>query len=369
MSIALLRINNFRNIESLEIKPTLAGLNLIVGQNGSGKSSLLESIYFFAHGKSFRAGNAATLINHKQAAFLLFAQLKSHQYDVPIAVEKNQTGSLRLRKSLDDAKSIYELASLLPLRLINSQSHQIFESGPQFRRKYLDWGLFYQYEDFYLLWRHFERALKQRNILLSQRRYHGDEFEVWTQQLMNYGNKLHHLRQDYLKDLAKEINALAPQLLVLDKLEISYNPGWPADETFESILSKSQEEDWRFGYTQYGPQRADLMVKTNDVNAKHFLSRGQQKLLICAMILAQGSTLTKIANKRLIYLVDDLPSELDFESRKRLLSLLINQPSQVFITAIESHTICDAVSSLEDVPMMMFHVEQGRVVNTIRREM
>lgn len=363
MSIALLRINNFRNIENIEFEPSREGLNIIYGRNGSGKSSILESIYFFSHGKSFRGGQANTLINRNQKSFLLHALLKSEEYDVPVAVEKQQAGTLRLRKSMDEAKSIFELASLLPTRLINSQSHQIFESGPAYRRKYLDWGLFYQDASFYMIWRHFERALKQRNNLLTKRQCQGEDFQVWTHQLIQYGDQLHALRESYLNDLSQEIHIMAGQLLSLEHFDITYNPGWPQGETFESILAKTQEEDMRFGYTQYGPQRADLMVKTNKISAKSYLSRGQQKLLICAMILAQGSTLTKTSNKRLIYLVDDLPSELDIESRKRLLALLISQPSQVFITAIENETICDVVSSLTEVPMKMFHVEQGRVLN------
>ena len=97
------------------------------------------------------------------------------------------------------------------------------------------------------------------------------------------------------------------------------------------------------------------------IPVKHFLSRGQQKLLVCAMILAQGALLAKSVNKGLIYLVDDLPSELDFQSKQRLISLLTKQQAQIFITTIEHNDVCSFVSEEANVPLKVFHVEHGGV--------
>ncbi len=106
-----------------------------------------------------------------------------------------------------------------------------------------------------------------------------------------------------------------------------------------------------------------LIYHIDGISVKHFLSRGQQKLLICAMILAQGMLLTRHVNKGLIYLVDDLPSELDFYSKQKLISLLSRQQTQIFITAIESQDICEFINDKPNISMKVFHVEHGNVVS------
>ena len=175
------------------------------------------------------------------------------------------------------------------------------------------------------------------------------------------GEELTQLRQDYVKNLSPLIDSMAQELLGLANLNIQYEAGWNNAMSFASALTHHYSDDLRYGSTQQGPHRADLDISINDMSAKHFLSRGQQKLLICAMILAQGTLLTKDMNKKLIYLVDDLPSELDEQSKQRLISLLSKQQTQVFITAIESKPILDLVNSESDLPSKVFHVKHGQV--------
>lgn len=361
MSITSLRITDFRNLSAVEVLPCVQGLNIICGDNGSGKTSLLEAIYYLGLGRSFRSSTAGRMIKHESQKFSLFAQLLSeNECLVPVGVERDNNGTSRLRLAEQDVASIAELAYLLPIRIINSQSHNIFESGPIYRRKYLDWGLFYQTEQFLPCWRQFERVLKQRNAILREKRPK-NELEAWTNEFIKYGLELDACRRQYIDALSPIISVLAAELLNLPPIELSYDPGWPQEHDLASILALKWAEEYRFGYTQYGPHRADLEIKIQGVEAKHFLSRGQQKLLICAMILAQGMLLAKHANKGLIYLVDDLPAELDLQSRQKLISLLSRQPTQIFITAVDASTICD-LPIAANVPIKVFHVEHGVVV-------
>lgn len=359
MTISLLRLTNFRNITELELAPA-DGLNLIYGENGSGKSSLLEAIYYLSYGKSFRSNSASHVIKHNATQFAIFAQLiKANDLACAVGIERAMQGSMRLRMNENEAQSFAELANLLPIRLINSHSHQLFESGPQVRRKFLNWGLFYTNPLFLAAWRNFERALKQRNALLVHKR-RGEDLHVWTQQLAEHGLSLDQYRQTYVDTLLPYFQATINTLLPFENFSLSYSSGWDKHYSYAEILDRNTTEDLQLGYTQYGPQRADFMIKTDHSLAKHTLSRGQQKLLICAMILAQGLMLMEIANKRLIYLVDDLPAELDQQSRERLMSLLIKQETQVFITAID----CDFFNGLlgmDEIAAKVFHVEQGRV--------
>lgn len=360
MAISSLRITDFRNLASVDLKPCQQGLNILYGKNGSGKTSFLEAIHYLGSGRSFRTATSSRLIRQNASRLSIFAQvLSDNQRFIPVGVERESSGQTRMRMAESEVASIADLAGLLPIRIINSQSHSLFESGPIFRRKYLDWGLFYLSESFLPCWRSFERALKQRNAVLRDKRPK-KELDAWTEELLKHGLEFDRLRREYIHALTPVLMEAASQLLSLSNLDISYDAGWDESQEYSSVLSAHYPEEFRLGHTQYGPHRADLELKVEGVSAKHFLSRGQQKLLICAMILAQGMLLAKHANKRLIYLVDDLPSELDLHSKQKLISLLSEQQTQIFITAIESETICDFISAEKAVKL--FHVEHGKLV-------
>jgi len=363
MAITLLRVSGFRNLSSIELSPSVGGLNVIYGENGSGKTSLLEAIYCLSHGRSFRSTVTNTIINHQVDQFSLFAQLINESDNpITIGVERHRNGALRLRTDKKDAATISELASYLPVRMINPDSYQIVESGPLFRRKYLDWGLFYQNPAFLPCWRSYERILKQRNSLLRNKRSR-QEIDAWTAELMKYGDELTQLRQNYVQDLLPFVQNITHELLQQSEFTMEYQPGWNSSFTYRDSLDKNFSEDWQFGYTQFGPHRAELDININGLTARHFLSRGQQKLLICAIILAQGMLLTQATNKRLIYLVDDLPSELDEQNKARLISLLLSKKMQIFITAIESKWVVDLIDQnvIQDHPVTVFHVKHGQV--------
>lgn len=358
MAITSLYLTNFRNITQAKLLPSLQGLNIIYGNNGSGKTSLLEAIHYLGLGKSFRQTNASRLIRHTTSQFSLFAQVIGQNREIPLGVERNLAGDVRIRMAEKDISALAELAYCLPLRLINSQSHLLFEGGPLFRRKFLDWGLFYHADNFLTCWRNFERVLKQRNAVLKDKRSK-NELDGWTGEMLKYGLELDQMRQNYVHVLFPELSLAVQELLSLTKVEITYRSGWDINRSYEKVLAGSYQEELRLGYTQFGPHRADLDVEINGNSVRHFLSRGQQKLLICAMILAQGMLLAKYTNRSLIYLIDDLPSELDLQSRQRLISLLSKQKTQIFITALESDY--DFINNKVNTPTKLFHVEHGSV--------
>lgn len=361
MAIASLRIKDFRNLTAVELVPCSRGLNIICGNNGSGKTSLLEAIHYLGLGRSFRSTVPSRLIRSTADKFSLFIQLiTDNQCHVPVGAERDINGSVQFRMAEKEV-SMTELAYSLPIRVINAQSHHLLDGGPVFRRRFLDWGLFYHQEGFLSCWRHFERALRQRNAVLREQRP-GKEIDIWSHELAKYGLALDQFRREYVHALKPMIAELSQQLLTVSNLEISYQSGWDIRADYASILTQHYHDEKRFGHTQFGPHRADLDIKIDHVPVKHLLSRGQQKLLICAMILAQGSLLAIHANKGLIYLVDDLPSELDVHSRQKLISLLFKRKTQVFITTIESEDICHLMNDQSDASMKVFHVEHGNIM-------
>lgn len=361
MSISSLRMTDFRNLATVDLEPCSTGLNIIYGNNGSGKTSLLEAIHYIGMGRSFRTGSSGRLVRHQADKFTLFAQLCAEAGRlVPVGMEKGCFGSAKLRVNDDDSASITDIASFLPIRVINTHSHHLFESGPIYRRKYLDWGLFYHSDAFLSCWRHFERALKQRNAALRDKRAKR-EVDSWTEELVKHGLEFHAQRVAYVRDLAPYLAQTVEDLLGIQQISVNYLPGWDESEDYAQALNSDLPSEYRAGHTQHGPHRADLDIEIQGISAKYFLSRGQQKLLVCAMIVAQGMLLAAHGNKRVVYLVDDLPAELDKQGRDKLMTMLSKQDTQVFITAIEKETICDFIDAELNVPAKLFHVEHGKL--------
>jgi DNA replication and repair protein RecF len=354
MPLIQLNVSQLRNLHSISFKPIPQGFNYIYGDNGSGKTSLLEAIYYLSLGKSFRSTNNERIMQHAKTKFAIFGQVWLEDgVQIPLGLERCQEGGLLLRINGGNATSIAEFADVLPVQLIDSQCHTLLDGGPHFRRKYLDWGIFYAQRDFLTIWRSFERALKQRNAairgLISAK-----ELEVWTNRLVDSASRLHIMRQEYVGKLMAFLEQFIQALLPMTGLKMHYYGGWDHTKNYHAILQQNREKDFQLGYTQSGPHRADFKIFINGVPARDILSRGQQKLFVCAMMLARGAMLQSYIKKP-IYLVDDLPAELDLTSRSRLIDLLSRQEAQVFVTATE-------VKGFEtSTPMKLFHVEHGSV--------
>lgn len=364
MSLIRLDVADFRNFNAIKFEPLTEGFNLIYGDNGSGKTSLLESIYYLSFGRSFRSHNSEHIVRKSTEKFSIFGHLKTpHDHSMPLGIERQRDGKIKIRLAGNDVGSIAELAKLLPIQLINSNCYHLIDSGPVFRRKFVDWGAFYFYPDFYRVWKDYKRILKQRNALLV-RSASRQELNVWSNSLVEKAIALHQLRSNYLENLLPLLNEkfselLPPQITwTAADLSIEYHPGWKQATSFLEVLEESLPRDLQLGRTQFGPHRADLKMTIHHLPAKDILSRGQQKLFVCAMILAQGELLYNSLKKRPIYLVDDLPSELDLTSRSNLITLLSKQEAQVFVTAVE-RGIFDNCSV--DKPIKLFHVEHGNL--------
>lgn len=352
---------DFRNIAEVRMRPIEKGFNLIYGQNGSGKTSLLEAIYYLSRGRSFRTSFANRIVRHGVSKFILFGEISSATQPAcfSIGIERYAQGETNIRLGGAAIDSIATLAKLIPLQVINHVSFNLFES-PEHRRKFLDWGAFYHYPDFYRAWKQFDRTLRQRNAALRAN-CSMTELESWSQELVEAALLVNHFRQDYVRLLLPFIRAQIEVLLTdkeLNELTISYYPGWDANEDYKLRLAQGTEHDRRLGYTQTGPHRADFKILINNRSIKDILSRGQQKLLICGMIIAQGALLQKGIQKVPIYLIDDLASELDAVSRSKLIGLFSSQEAQFFITSVEKESLCPL---LTNTPSKMFHVEHGGV--------
>lgn len=356
MQIDFLEIYQFRNLQQVTLKPS-PGINLVYGNNASGKTSILEAINLLSVARSFRTTHIRQVIQHERDSLRVFARLSrgKSSLPIPVGIEKTTDKTL-IRIQGKDIKQVSELTSLLPVQVINPDVHKLLELGPKYRRQYLDWGVFHVEHQFFPVWQRYYRTLRQRNAVLRSKASL-KEVKLWDKTLIHEAEQLDQFRQAYLKGLAPAIEHYADELLSLD-VKIHYRKGWAKDKSYTEALEQSLSQDRERGFTQLGPHRADLDIRQGGIPVQNIFSRGQQKMLVCAMRLAQVDFLTKATGQHCVLLVDDLPAELDEEHRARLLRLLVGTGAQLFITATE----CTLLNLPEGMPRKMFHVEHGNVI-------
>jgi DNA replication and repair protein RecF len=288
--------------------------------------------------------------------------LTSHGAGVSLGVRRGVAGEALLKVAGSPVKSVARLVEHLPLQVINADSFELLTGAPGARRRYLDWGVFHVEHRFLEQWQRFQRCIKQRNKLLRHGKIREQELSVWTRDLATAGAAIGDYRRAYFKLLVPRFTDIVKQLVpsLGDGLELRYQQGWDRQSTYEAALHSSISSDIEQGYTHVGPQRADIRVLIDGRLAADTLSRGQQKLVVCGLKLAQGQLMSEQGKGSCTYLVDDLPSELDLEHSRQVCELLASMKAQVFITCVDQADIV-SVWPEETSDMAMFHVEHGTV--------
>ena len=359
--IQQLTISGVRNLTSISLQPSPA-INVLYGLNGSGKTSVLESIHLLGLARSFRSSKIKPVINHSDDKCTVFGriQLKGGN-SVPLGVaRKVQEDCFRIRLAGENLRATSELARLLPLQIINPDTFRLLEGSPRLRRQFMDWGVFHvKHKEFFPLWQRMQKALKQRNSLLRHGRIRSSELPVWDHELVKAANAVDQQRHEYIEKLIPVFHEVLGQLTDLPELSISYYRGWDRERPLQDILQDGLQRDIQSGYTHAGPQRADLKIKLGKANAVDILSRGQLKLVVCALKLAQGFLYSEISSRQCLFLVDDLPSELDSPHRRALCHLLQEMKCQTFITCVEKTALENCW--LPGAEVKVFHVKQGQI--------
>ena len=346
-----LTISKLRNIANISIQPA-SGINLILGDNGSGKTSILEAIHLLGLGRSFRTRTLKNAVQFKQQQFQVIAKTKSQ---IPIGLQFNLNAGLQIRLNNAPLKKLSELAIQLPLQMIPANCHQFFEQGPRYRRQLVDWGLFHVEPEFNYQWQSYRKVLQQRNSAIRQRKK-TEEIQLWDTHLSSYGEKITEHRQQQLTRLLAYFEVIflriCPEFSEAS-FSLRYRNGWAKDRSLAESLQLSIERDKQLGYTRSGSHAADWSFKVNDTNPADIFSRGQQKLFFLALCMAQAKITEQTKHENSLLLLDDISSELDMEHQRLVLSELALLPVQAFITST------DMTLSKENVSV--FHVKHGEI--------
>ena len=362
MALSHIQIDKVRNLQEVEL-PELGQFNVFFGRNGSGKTSILEAIYLLGMARSFRGSSIKPLIQHGKEDCVVYGRLSrpgSAGAGIPVGVRRDVSGNVQIKIGGKPSRKVAQLVEQFPLQIITADSFGLLTGSPVGRRQYLDWGVFHVEHRFYNAWQRFQRCLKQRNKLLRRGKISDQELQVWTRDLAESGSAVNEYRQDYLKILIPRFRDIVKQLAPsLGQLELRYRQGWDKQMTYPEALENSTQVDLDQGYTHAGPQRADIRVIHDGHIAADTLSRGQQKLVVCGLKLAQGQLMSEMGRDACTYLIDDLPSELDQEHSQLVCQQLAAIDAQVFLTCVQYKDIESVWPKTAD--LNMFHVEQGAV--------
>ncbi|MGZ8218844.1 DNA replication/repair protein RecF [Methylomagnum sp.] len=355
MSLLKLEVQDIRNIESASLLPS-PRLNFLIGSNASGKTSLLEAIYLLGRARSFRTAQTNQLIRFGQSALTVTGRTATDQgRAIPIGIRLAR-GEREIHLDGKVLQSSAELIRTFPVLVIQPAGIALLEGAPKQRRQFLDFGAFHEDAAYLDHWRRYVKALGQRNALLREN--HLRELPPWNHELARYGTIVADSRLRYAERLEPFFHDTAARFFPGQRFEFRLQAGWDTAKPLETILTEGTPADARHRYTQSGPHKGDFSITLNGRPIKAYLSRGQMKLLVYALLLAQSRLMEERVGAAGCVLVDDVASELDEHNKTTLLAFLREGRTQYFVTATARNMIEEGLDS----DAALLQVEQGRVI-------
>lgn len=355
MWLASLQIEGLRCLQAVQLDAHRR-LNLLVGANGAGKTSVLEAIHCLASGRSFRGGQVEHLIRRGAERFRVIAALTdADSAERRLGFERDSVG-WRGRIDGEDVLTLGELARHLAVLCFEPGSHELIAGPSEGRRRLMDMALFHVEPDYLQVWRRYQRALRQRNAALRQYQASAP-WAAWEGVLAESGEWLASRRAGWFDQMqghfARALAALLPEF----EGELRWRSGWDSGLALAEMLAQTRDRDRELGYTVVGPHRCDLRVALAAGQGRHEMSRGQQKLVALSLMLATAAAIRQSLGWSPVMLLDDLPSELDAERQARCIGFLGGLDTQLWITGTQLPQGVDESGE----SCRLFHVEQGQV--------
>ena len=354
-----LEISFFRNLQhvAVELAP---GLNTFYGENGAGKTAILEAVHLLCRGRSFRTGNTQTIIQNGFEQLVVRAVADDEaRGPTSLAISKDRQGRTQVRLNGEPEKRLSEIARLTPLQVMLPDISELVFGGPAQRRGWIDWGTFHVKPLYLDTLRSYLRAVRQRNALLKDQADHRS-LMPWNEEVARLGEAVSADRINYLEELSPHfqsvLSELAPELTV----DVRYQRGWGREEDLGKLLGESNPREVKYAATQWGPHRADVQLRVDGIPAGTVLSRGQGKMVASAMQIAQAAMLAHTEQRATVFLIDDAGAELDVAHNERFFGLLQRIGGQILATTTRKPDPAEGTAGLK-AEARMFHVKQGAI--------
>jgi len=314
--IQKISLRNFRNHESIELKFEKP-FAYIHGANGTGKTSILESIYFCATTKSHRTNDEKELIKRNEG----FASVKINTTEDRYEIVLSKNGK---RASINgvEKRKISDFIGHLRVVMFAPEDLDLIKGSPANRRQFLDLEWMQLNKSYLRQLNTYKNILKQRNSLLKRIGLDDDLtfLNILGDQLYDSGIEIISERRIFIEELNANLHEIYP-LFSNHQVKIIYEPDVD-EKTFRTYLHKSQKQDILYQSTNAGPHRDDFYIDFNGFDAKSYASQGEQRLIVVALKLALLKLIEKKTNKQVVLLLDDVLSELDLEKQKLFLNHL-----------------------------------------------
>ena len=367
MKISKFKAENFRNIEKCQIEFT-DGVNLIYGGNALGKTNVIEGIYLFSRGRSFRTAQEKDLVKYGSEGFRIALDYES--LDGECSLEYASFGrEKRRRRNGYAVKSAKELIEGFKAILFHPDNLSLVKGGPEERRAFLNVAAAQYYPAYISDYARFAAALDNRNALLknASRGVYVDDGELvaWSESMAEYSAKLYKTRVEYLKKLEVYVKQIGLKISDgKERITFEYKSDVSEDiedvslfEQYRAALTSSLEREKMAGSSLFGPQRDDIIIKINGQPTRGFASQGQQRSRVLAMKLAEGEVIKDTFGEYPVFLLDEMLSELDEGRRRFVLGSL--EGKQTIITACE----CEEMKPLAK---NLIEIKDGQYVSAYR---
>ena len=360
MHLTHLEVLGFRNVSRADVDLS-SGINLLVGENGAGKTAILEAIYLLGRGRSFRTTQPKQLIRHGDDELVVRAEVDTGQMVHRLARGKSRGGETKAKIDGESAHKQSRFAELLPLQTLLPGIADLVLDGPSIRREFVDWGLFHVEHQYLEISRRYRKALGQRSAWLREGHDGAFDKDPWAQDIAKQGAQINHRRKGFVASVDQQTRRIFAALGAELEVQLVYHGVGDTEDAAVAMaqLAESYERDLRHGTTHIGPHRNDVDIAVNGTNAKYTASRGQAKLIASAIVLAYCTELSQQSNVLPVLLLDDFGAELDSGHRERFFLELERIGCQVIATTTDEpkYLVGDALASRARV----FHVEQGAI--------
>ena len=355
MFIKKLRLHEFRNIKNKEFIFDNK-INIFYGQNGAGKTSILEAIYFLSSGKSFRKGNFKNLINFNANSLTVYLECNNSDENNTqphvFAISKEKSGKWKGQKNNNPIKKQSDITHALPVIAIDPEVYRLVDFGPLYRRNFLDWLVFHVKHDYLILWKKTHKCVKQLNVLYKSKASK-EEIYPWEKTFIQYSEQLNEIREGFFNEIKPKIIQLSLYMQEeITDLNIEYKKGWSEDINLAGQLNKDRIKNLRYGQLQHGPQKMDIKISVGKHQASQTLSRGQKKILSMTFYMAYIDLILNSTNKTPVLCLDDFDAEIDKEKLFKAAQFFKDKKTQIFITSVQKKKISKVFPDAQ-----MFHVK------------
>lgn len=363
MNIEKAVIKNFRNIENIEIEPS-NGINVIYGENGHGKTNIIEGIWLFTGCNSFRTRKNSELINKNSDSSEIFAQFNSNgrQQNAKLIIKEKKEAYLNGIKQVSPRKFLGEFQAVV----FSPSVLSVIRDGPSEKRKFIDIAISLIRPNYAALLSKYNKTIIQRNSLLKQvgiEKKGEDLLFVFDEELARCGGRIIDYRLKYIEDLSKSAPMIYSEISNgRESMKISYinslketgNNSVEWSEILYKSLSQNHEKDIMRQATSYGPHKDDLEIFLDEMNVRNYGSQGQQRSCALSLKIGEATILKNISGEQPIALMDDVMSELDEKRQKFLIKFF--EGWQVFVTC------CDPSHKNKINSDKVFEICDGRIV-------